>query len=204
MSVSTPPAPVAIDAEAIWHEFHDSLLGFINRRVRSRETAEDILQEVMLRIHRQAAGIKRAEAIGAWIHAIAANAIADHYRSASVRRELATERGVDPETVREPEAEAPDLRSELAACVRPLLKRLPAIYGEALTLTELEGMTQAEAAARLRLSPSGMKSRVQRARQQLKQVLVQCCEVELDVRGGLTGYQPRRGTCDCGSTHGTR
>ena len=65
MSVSAQPAPVAPDAEAIWQEFHQGLLGFINRRVRSRETAEDILQEVMLRIHRQADGIERAEAVGA-------------------------------------------------------------------------------------------------------------------------------------------
>jgi RNA polymerase sigma-70 factor, ECF subfamily len=198
MSVSAQPAPVAPDAEAIWHEFHAGLLGFINRRVRSRETAEDILQEVMLRIHRQADGIERAEAVGAWVHAIARNAITDHYRSARARRELPTGSEVDPEAAGEPETEAPEVRGELAACIAPLLRRLPTIYREALTLTELEGLTQSQAAERLGLSLSGMKSRVQRARGQLKQVLVQCCEVERDVRGGLSDYRPRRGSCECG------
>ncbi len=198
MSVSAHGAAVAPDAEAIWQEFHDGLLGFINRRVRSRETAEDILQDVMLRIHRQAAGIDRAEAVGAWVHAIASNAIADHYRSASVRREVATEGDIEPEAGGEQEAEAPDLRSELAACIAPLLKRLPPDYREALTLTELEGLTQAEAAARTGLSLSGMKSRVQRARRQLKQVLTDCCEIEVDRRQSISDYRPRSGSCDCG------
>lgn len=56
MSVSGQTSPAATDAEAIWGAFHEKLLGFIKRRVRSRETAEDILQEVMLRIHCQFAG----------------------------------------------------------------------------------------------------------------------------------------------------
>jgi RNA polymerase sigma-70 factor (ECF subfamily) len=198
MPVSATGQAVTVDAEAIWREFHDGLLGFISRRVPSRETAEDILQDVMLRIHRSAAGVERAEAVGAWVHAIARNAIADHFRSASVRRELAAESAIDPEALGEPEADPPDVRGELAACIAPLLRRLSPSFREALTLTELEGLTQEEAAARVGLSLPGMKSRVQRARRQLKQVLVQCCEVEHDVRGGLAGYQPRRGSCACG------
>jgi RNA polymerase sigma-70 factor, ECF subfamily len=199
MPVSTQGPPAASEAEAIWHEFHEGLLGFVERRVRSRETAEDILQEVMLRIHRQADGLERAEAVAAWVHAIARNAIVDHYRSARVRRELATASAIEPETGDEPKDEARDVRAELAACITPLLKRLPATYREALTLTEIEGLTQAQAAERLGLSHSGMKSRVQRARGQLKQVLVRCCEVELDARGGLSDYRPRRGSCNCGA-----
>ena len=64
-------------------------------------------------------------------------------------------------------------------------------------LTELEGLTQADAAARLGLSTSGMKSRVQRARGQLRELLVGCCEIELDRRNRVTGYEPRREPCDC-------
>lgn len=202
MSVSPQGGPVALDAEAIWQEFHDGLLGFINRRVRSYETAEDILQDVMLRIHRHAGEVERTEAVAAWVHTIARNAIADHYRGASVRRELATGSEVDPDAARNPEAEPPDARDELAACIAPLLKRLPETYREAIALTEIDGLTQAEAAERLGLSLSGMKSRVQRAREQLKQVLVQCCEVERDVRGSLTDYRPRGGSCQCGNSCG--
>ncbi len=197
MSVSAEGTARAPDAEAIWREFHEGLLGFVSRRVRSRELAEDILQDVMLRIHRSAAGVERAEAVGAWVHVIVRNAIADHYRSASVRREVASGAEVDAEAVDESGADTQDIRGELAACVAPLLTQLNPSFREALTLTEIEGLTQAQAADRLGISLSGMKSRVQRGRRQLKQVLVQCCEVEFDVRGDLSEYRPRRGDCDC-------
>jgi RNA polymerase sigma-70 factor (ECF subfamily) len=197
MSVSAQGLALAPDAEAIWREFHEALLGFVRRRVRSREAAEDILQDVMLRIHRNVAEVERAEAVGAWVHAIARNAITDHYRSASVRREVASGSEVDPEAASESEADTQDVRGELAACVSPLLKQLSPSFREALTMTEIEGLTQAKAAERLGISLSGMKSRVQRGRRQLKQVLVRCCDVEFDVRGDISEYRPRRGDCDC-------
>ena len=65
-------------------------------------------------------------------------------------------------------------------------------------LTELEGVTQAEAAARLGLSVSGMKTRVQRGRSLLEDLLLDCCHVELDSRRGVVGYRSRRGACECG------
>lgn len=202
MPVSARPEPAALDTETIWREFHESLLRFIARRVRSRETAEDILQDVMLRIHRQVAGIERTEAVGAWVHAIARNAIADHYRSVSARRERPAGDQPGPELADGPEAEPPDLRAELAACVAPLLKRLPAKYRDALTLTELEGLTQAEAAARTGITLSGMKARVQRAREQLKRVLLDCCHIELDRRRAVSGYRTRSDSCASGGSCG--
>ena len=77
------------------------------------------------------------------------------------------------------------------------MARLPAIYRDALQLTDLDGLTQAEAATRVGLSTSGMKARVQRARSQLKALFVLCCEIELDRRGGIIDYQPHNDTCDC-------
>lgn len=121
----------------------------------------------------------------------------DHYRTPA-RRELPAGRGVD---VLEPDARlAPgaldglgeaDPRSELAGCLRSLMDHLSPRHREAITLTEVEGLTQAAAAARLGMSVSGMKTRVQRARRQLKALLLDCCQVQLDRRGGVMGYRVR-------------
>ena len=93
----------------------------------------------------------------------------------------------------------PELRAELAGCVSPLIARLPEIYREALEVTEIQGITQAQAAVRLGLSTSGMKTRVQRGRGQLKDLLLDCCHIELDRRGGVTAYRSKRGSCaTCG------
>ena len=198
MSVSAQRPVEPLDAEAIWRDFNGRLLAFIARRV-PHDSAEDILQDVMLRIHRHAGELERAPAVAAWVHQIARNAIADHYRRAAVRRERPAGFDLDREEQALVEPISAELRGELAECLGPLLKRLPAIHREALTLTELEGLTQASAAAQLGLSTSGMKSRVQRARAQLKQLLVACCEIDLDSRGDITSYQSRRGPCDCHS-----
>jgi RNA polymerase sigma-70 factor (ECF subfamily) len=195
--VSVAHGPEAPDVTAAWGDLRGSLLGFIARGTPDRDTAEDILQEVLLRIHRHAGELEHAPAVRAWIFQIARNAIADHYRRASVRREQPV--GVDLGQHEPPPAEpAPaELSGELAACLTPLLQRLAPPFREALILTELEGLTQTEAAARLGLSTSGMKSRVQRARVQLRDLLVGCCEIELDRRNRVTAYLPRREPCDC-------
>jgi len=89
---------------------------------------------------------------------------------------------------------------ELAACMTPMIRQLPPAYREAITLADLEGVNQAEAAARVGVSVSGMKSRVQRGRKQLKAVLEECCRVHLDRRGTIVAYDPRTpNSCGCGN-----
>ena len=198
MPVSAPGRPAA--AAAAWDELREPLLAFIARRTPDRDAAEDILQDVLLRVHRHAGELEHSPALQGWIFQIARNAIADHYRRAAVRREHPA--GIDVDAPEPPASEpaTDELRRELAACLTPLLRRLPAASRDALVLTELEGVTQAAAAVQLGLSTSGMKSRVQRARRQLRELLVECCEIELDRRNRVTAYEPRREPCDCRSS----
>ena len=191
-------------AEVTRRELQTRVLAFVSRRVRSREDAEDIAQEVMLRIHRHSGDLERADRMGAWVHRIAANAIADHYRRPA-RREVPAGQAADvPEIGSEPppaiaEASADDVRRELAACLSPLIERLPPLYRQALEVTEFGGLSQVDAAAELGLTVSGMKARVQRARRQLREELLECCHVELDRRHGSTEIRSRGAVCGtCG------
>lgn len=68
---------------------------------------------------------------------------------------------------------------------------LPSPYRGALTLTELEGLTQKDAAAMLGISLSGMKSRVQRGRQKLRQAFDACCRIAVDARGHVLSCERR-------------
>jgi RNA polymerase sigma-70 factor (ECF subfamily) len=210
LSVSADRRPDYVDAEAVWRDMHAPLLGFITSRVGDRDSAEDILQDVMLRIHRHAGDLPRASAVTAWIHEIVRNAITDHYRRAVVRRErpagshIDVEIHSDPPISAVPETDSGGLRTELAACLEPLLAQLPPIYRDALRLTELDGLTRAQAAAQTGLTTSGMKTRVQRARTQLKDLFMRCCHIELDRRGGIIDYQPNNDSCDCRPSASTR
>jgi RNA polymerase sigma-70 factor, ECF subfamily len=191
------PAPV--DAARVWEDFHASLLRFITRRVRDRDSAEDILQDVMLRIHSHADDLDHPAAVAAWVHRIARNAIADHYRRAAIRHEHPAGIALGDEAPAVPEPDADAARKEIAACLRPLVEELPPLHREAVRLTELDGVSQVAAAGRLGMSTSGMKSRVQRGRAQLKDLLAACCEVNLDRRARIESYQPRGGPCGCQS-----
>ena len=188
-------------ADTTRRELHRQVLKFVARRVSSREDAEDIAQEVLLRIHRHRGDLAHVEHVSAWVHRIAANAITDHYRRAS-RREVPSGQAEDIPESRPTDLDtdtAAELRRELAACLRPLLERLSPIYREALELTEFGAMSQTDAAALLGISVSGMKARVQRAREQLRGLLLACCHVELDRRRGPREVRSRGGACSaCG------
>ncbi len=64
-------------------------------------------------------------------------------------------------------------------------------------MAEVEGATQQEVADRLSLSLSGAKSRIQRARRMLKEILLACCHIELDIEGNVIDYGPAKGCRDC-------
>jgi RNA polymerase sigma-70 factor (ECF subfamily) len=179
---------VTTTVEHVWETFHAPLLHFIERRVADPAAAEDIRQDVFLKVHARITTLQDEDKLPSWLYQITRNAITDYYRQR--RPEL----GV-PETLPAEEAEDErEVERVLALSVRLMLNDLPAIYREALVLTEYEGLTQKELAERLGISLSGAKSRVQRARQMLKQMLLDCCHFEFDRRGAIIDYQPR---CDC-------
>src|SRR5437588_726670 len=81
--------------------------------------------------------------------------------------------------------------SELVPCIKEMVDSLTNDYRQALILTEYEGLTQRELAVRLGISVSGAKSRVQRAREKLKDMLLDCCHFEFDHSGRVIDYQPK-------------
>jgi RNA polymerase sigma-70 factor (ECF subfamily) len=188
---------MAQDTSAIWRHVHDGLRAFIAKRVADESEAEDILQEVFLRIHRGLEDLKDPGRVMPWIYRIARHAIIDHYRAPARRREVSAgltadlEATIPPDRFSDSSASADEPQAELAGCLRPMIGRLSKEYREAVTLVELEGLTRQTAAKQMGLSLSGMKSRVQRGRRQLKQMLDECCLIELDRRRGVTDYAVR-------------
>lgn len=183
---------MSIPTETIWHSFHQPLLRFVRRRVADEAAAEDVLQDVFLKVHLQIGTLQDAAKLESWLYQLTRNAIVDYYRRVRPTAAL-------PETLSgatgavEREAE-----QSLLPAVRSMIDELPLIYREALLLVEYEGISQKALAEQLGISISGAKSRVQRARQQLKQRLLDCCHFELDRRNAIISYQPRCACC----THG--
>lgn len=179
-----------------WRELHDNLRAFIRRRVRNEADVDDLVQRVLLQIVRHLGTLRDPARLHAWVYRTARHVIIDYYRSSGARRDVPSGDAQDLALAEAPEAPIEDegvALAELAGCMAPMLRQLPAAYRDAVTLTDLDGLTQAEAAARAGVSVSGMKSRVQRGRRQLKAVLEACCRVDLDRRSAIVGYEPHAG-----------
>jgi RNA polymerase sigma-70 factor, ECF subfamily len=185
--------------EELWQLVHDGLRAFIAKRVSDQGHVDDILQEVFMRVHRQMDAVNDPRRVVSWIYQITRNAIIDHYRKPGRQREVPAGLSAELEVlneVSETAADTAELRAELAGCLRPMIEQLSQDYRDAITLVELQGLTQQAAAKQMGISLSGMKSRVQRGRARLKQLLDDCCLIELDRRGGVVEYRTRASGCN--------
>jgi len=185
------------DSQEIWNEVQSGLRAFIAKRVADEASVEDLSQEVFMRMQRGLGGLKDQSRLLSWIYQIARHAIIDHYRARDRQPDRPAGLPSDLETFHpaslpvESSEGSGQPRRELAGCLRPMIERLPEDYRRAVILVDLEGLAQHEAAARLGLSVSGMKSRVQRGRRQLRDMLEACCVIALDRRRGVADYDLR-------------
>lgn len=76
-----------------------------------------------------------------------------------------------------------------------MLVNLPEKYKQAILLTEFHNVTQKELAAKMSISIAGAKSRVQRGRKMLKDMLLSCCYFEFDRLGNVIDYTHKKTEC---------
>lgn len=176
------------NVELLWDQYGRRLRAFIRSRVGNDEEAEDILQEVFIRILRHQCCQPEWHKPESWIYQIARNLIIDFYRRRRVVGDI-------PETLpAEFSLPEEDPEAVLALSLKETINELPELYRQALLLTEYQGLSQKQLAERLGISLSGAKSRVQRAREKLRTMLLNCCHFELDRRGRIIDYYRR---CCC-------
>ena len=180
--------------ETIWSQLSDDLRRFIRRRVADEHLADDLLQETFLRIHRNVDKLNESDRLAAWVYRIARNVIHDHYRAKNGDVSLA-----DMDVAEENDGNG-ELKASAGVWLEELIGQLPQKYQEAVRLSEIKGLSQQKVADRLGLSVSGAKSRIQRGRVMLRDVLDQCCVFEFDRQGNLMDCDPKpeRTVCrDC-------
>ena len=145
---------------------HRPLYRFAGAYFRDHETAQDILQETYIAVHR---GIKRFEGrcrLSTWIFSLAYHKIcdrlADKYRGGIFLWDSADEiKGL--ESAETPADEALE-RMRLVEWVESAARKIPRIYGEVYHLRDHEGLSGEEAAAMLEISPALVRVRLHRAR----------------------------------------
>ncbi len=183
-----------INIEPIWKEYHRQLHGFIRRRVDDPALADDILQDVFLRVHANLDTLKDRNKLLGWFYRITRNAIIDYYRG---RKQTETLPDTVADTGPRPSEE---VQREVMGCLLPMIRHLPPQYREAVYLSEIKGLTQKQVAEKQGISLSGAKSRIQRGRAMLKGLLMEGCQFEFDQRGTIIDYRAKGEACKkCGT-----
>lgn len=176
---------------AAWRRFLERLRCYVAARV-PFGSRDDVVGEIVLRLVKHQQKLAATRDPFAWITRVAANVVADHHRRrASKQRAMTAYASHTSLSADEGSPPINSASSDLAACVIPFIEQLSPPYRDALKLVEIERLSQKAAAAKLGLSVSGMKSRVQRGRSKLKEAILRCCAVQLDRRGEVRAYWPR-------------
>jgi len=177
------------EARGAWKELETRLRPYLARRVASSADIDDLLQDIFVRLHRGLGALRDEERFGVWVYRIANSAIIDRARQGARAPHVTA--GGDIDAGASAEAVDDGLQSDLGECVALFVSRLPSPYRQAVTLTELQGLTQKEAAEMLGLSLSGLKSRVQRGRDKIRHMFEECCHISVDCRGRVIDCEPR-------------
>ena len=176
--------------EQIYSQYRSQLLRFIQQRVRDPDVAEDVLHDVFVKIVSRWDSLREPARVTAWLYQVTRNAIVDRLRSGRSFETLPTEMVDD--------SEEPSAQTRLAGFLRPMIEALPQIYRDAVIFSDLDGLSLKQIAERERLSVSAMKSRVQRGRRLLEEMLRDCCAFEFSHNGGVIDFWPKPGSaCRC-------
>ena len=183
------PAHQVMGTTEVWETFHAQLRAFIGARVGDSADADDILQNVFVKIHTHIHTLRKQDRLATWVYQITRNAIIDSYRARHPHQSMPAELGA---------WDAPqesDPATQIGEYLRILVNGFAPKYRTAIILAEYNGLTSEELGRRLGLSVSGAKSRLQRARSQLRKQLLDCCRFEFDHAGNLLDYEPNPNCC---------
>ncbi len=151
--------------ERLLHSLLPGLRGFVRSRLGDPASVDDVVQNVLLSIHRARHTYRPDRPFGPWLWAVARNAVIDAQRARSVRlrREIPLDSAEEPA---QPEPAATSL--ELSPQISEALAELPASQREAVELIHLQGLSVAEAAARVGTTPGALKVRAHRGYRALR------------------------------------
>lgn len=157
--------------EQLWNQYHSELFNFIRQRVNSIQDTEDILQDVFVKAQRHDCPSKVNPR--AWLYRTARTTIIDYYRTRKSYEQL-------PETLvaqKEPDTSTLEM---VIDCLREEAERLPEAYRDVLFAVDFEGQPQQQVSVVNDIPYATVRSRIRRARQQIKDSFENCCRVFFD------------------------
>jgi RNA polymerase sigma-70 factor (ECF subfamily) len=164
--------------QCLVERYRGRLINVVGRFINDRDRAEDIVQEVFLRVYRNRQRYERKGKFSTWIFTIAVNLAKNEIRRKVRRRGEISLEGLEeaagPTAAtadRSPGAEENLGREQLREMVAEAIERLPVRYREAVVLRDIEGLAYEEIASVLRIPGGTVRSRINRGRLMIKDFL---------------------------------
>lgn len=170
----------------IWKTYSDDLKRFIFSKVKNDAVADDILQDVFVKIHTKLNTLQDVSKLKSWLFSIARYSVLDYFKTNNKTFEIAnfeTQTQIKQSTHTEKE------------CLYGILKSLPKKYREPLFLSDIKGLKQADIAKQLQLTLPTVKSQIQRARKMVAQGFMDCCGFVENDNGVLVGEIQEKEDC---------
>ncbi|WP_109830840.1 sigma-70 family RNA polymerase sigma factor [Reichenbachiella versicolor] len=169
--------------DTIWTDLSEELYKFILGKIKDEQTSKDIHQEVFLKVQTKIHQLKHTSKLTSWVYQITRNSIIDYFRK--VKRD-----DISIDDLDFPEIDTDNFDySKLTSCINQKIESLSSQHKEAIILTSFKNYSQKELADHLKISYSGTKSRVQKAKEILKEKILDCPNVESDSRGNLIDFE---------------
>lgn len=168
-----------------WKNHESELLNFLIHQRGNRDLAEDLLQDVFIKSMRQGQAFCRLENPRAWLFQVARNALIDHARTAHSSEALPDHLAMETDTSRAPV-------DELDHCIARNLLDLTVDDRDIIERCDLQEWTVSHYAVQRQLSLAAAKSRLLRARQRLRDLLIRNCQVKFDPQGQVCCHTPRK------------
>lgn len=167
----------------IWIDLNEELYKFILNKTKDEHITKDILQEVFIKIQTKIHQLKHTSKLTSWVYQITRNTVLDYYRKLNIKNLSLDDLDI-------PEIETDNFNySKLSSCINQKIENLSSKHKEVIVLTSFKNYSQKELAEYLKISYSGTKSRVQKAKKILKENILDCPNVESDSTGKLTDFQ---------------
>lgn len=177
------------DLNEIVNKFYNQLVGYLVKNIHDIELAEDIVQEVMMKLvcaHNRSLKINN---IKAWLFEVTRHSAADYYRNLSKKKTVIIDSQFNQMLTAIEKSEF--LPSEY---VVPMIKLLPSKYSEPLYLSDIQNLPQIIVAEKMGLSLSATKMRIQRARKMLYELFIKCCNIKYS-KDGTFSHCTVKDTC---------
>jgi RNA polymerase sigma-70 factor, ECF subfamily len=190
----------ALDLTLIHNAYYAKVVACATKFL-GRDDADDVAQEVFIKIGRSLGALSKPSKLNAWVYAITLNTIRDFARKrlaapeSHVVTRLEVGGAADAFEIPDIRSRAPDEsveRREMIVCFLDYVGDLPPAYYEVYVLSEFEGLSDSDIAERLSISRGAVKIRLHRARTRLAEALRRDCRCYRNRRGELMG-EPKRG-----------